>query len=498
MNIPLKTLLIFCLMAEMTAQSSTAIPSITTTAAAATTTAIDSTAVPSSATTAVAATTTTIGSTSVPNTTPASTPATTVTTEATGTTATGTTATGTTGTTDGSTAATPISATTMTQAPEGTSSGTFNTVTTAYSTGGTPVSTAASTTTTTTQGPCASRPCIGDSACEERFGGLFACICRPGLFYLEMRGCIQTKVFPGRLSLDRTFLPDMGNKNSLLFQQTAGEIEEVFRSILGDDNGYINSTVLSLRQGSIIAEVQNFYDLSSDATLESVNEMIANESDGIANFTSFNARSVCEAEFCDFTTTNCDERVPGIATCNCQKGYIKSEFTSQACLACPNGERATDNSEECVRCPFGFAGFNCNDPYLLIVVVVSTVLGALLIIFIVALIVVSCRNQKGSSSSQVDFSSSYGNKELHKPTGVPRIPRANPDANNLEMTDSGSNQALVTRDRPESKARYNDYEDLGYRDQIPPAYSGYGGRGVENGGAHNPYFRQDDDKIRRY
>lgn len=46
--------------------------------------------------------------------------------------------------------------------------------------------------------------------------------------------------------------------------------------------------------------------------------------------------------------------------------------------------------------------------------------------------------------------------ELHKPTGVPRIPRANPDAswksNNLEMTNSGSNQALVTRDRPESKA----------------------------------------------
>ncbi len=68
----------------------------------------------------------------------------------------------------------------------------------------------------------------------------------------------------------------------------------------------------------------------------------------------------------------------------------------------------------------------------------------------------SCRNQKESSSSQVDFSSSNGNKELHKPNGLPRIPRANPEANwssnNLEMTDSESNQALVIRDRPESKA----------------------------------------------
>lgn len=126
--------------------------------------------------------------------------------------------------------------------------------------------------------------------------------------------------------------------------------------------------------------------------------------------------------------------------------------------------------------------------YLLVVIVVSTVLGALLIICIVALTVVSCRwvsrthflglftqtfygcntfifvcasiydcrDQKESSSPEVDFSSNYGNTELHKPTGVPRIPRANPDAswksNNLEMTNSGSNQALVTRDRPESKA----------------------------------------------
>lgn len=32
---------------------------------------------------------------------------------------------------------------------------------------------------------------------------------------------------------------------------------------------------------------------------------------------------------------------------------------------------------------------------------------------------------------------------------------------------------------------------MSYRGQIPPAYSGYGGRGEENGGVHNPYFRKD-------
>ncbi|KAL1264217.1 hypothetical protein QQF64_004572 [Cirrhinus molitorella] len=462
MNIPLKALLIFCLVAAITAQTSA--NGVSSTPATTDATEASTTDVPSSAPATTDATE--ASTTNVPSSAPATTDA-----------------------TEASTADVPSSAPATTDATE---------VTGTSSTDDTPVTSTAATTIITTQGPCAANPCIGESTCEERFGGLFACICRPGLVYLEMRGCIQTKLFPGSLTLNRDFLTDMDNKKSQAFQETASEIEEALRNILSnDDNGYINSTVLRLSQGSIIAEVQNFYELSSDVTLESVTAMIQNGSAGIANFTDFKSLPSCSTGYCDNTTTICAEN-NGILTCTCEKGYIKSQSTSQACLACPNGKRATDDSEKCEDCPTGFTGFNCNDPYLLVVIVVSTVLGALLIIFIVALIVVSCRNPKGSSSSPVDFSSNYGNKELHKPTGVPRIPRANPDANNLEMTDSGSNQALVTRDRPESKARYNDYEDISYSGQIPPAYSGYSGRGVENGGAHNPYFRQDDDKMRRY
>ncbi|XP_051771415.1 mucin-13b [Ctenopharyngodon idella] len=360
------------------------------------------------------------------------------------------------------------------------------------------------TTTTTTQGPCASSPCIGDSRCEERFGGLFVCICRSGLVYSNTSGCIQTKVFPGSLRLIGDFDPQMSDMTSEKFRNTANTIEENLREVFKDLSGYIHSAVLSLREGSIIAEVQNFFDLKSNATTEEIQSKIqdAIENSIIFNASEFEQKSVCDLQSCDRNTTTCNEQVSGVASCTCREGYVKSQSTSQVCLACPNGERAVD-TEECEKCPFGFAGFNCSDPYLLVVVVVSTVLGAFLIIFIVALIVVSCRKQKESSSPQEDFSLSYGNMELHKPTGVPRIPRANPDAswksNNLEITNSGSNQALVTRDRPESKARYSDHEeDVSYRGQLPPVYSGYGGRGVENGGVQNPYFRQDDDRMRRY
>uniref|UniRef100_A0A8C1VJ69 Mucin 13b, cell surface associated n=1 Tax=Cyprinus carpio TaxID=7962 RepID=A0A8C1VJ69_CYPCA len=352
-------------------------------------------------------------------------------------------------------------------------------------------------------GPCDSSPCIGDSTCEARFDGTFVCICRPGLVYNQISGCIQTKIFPGSLTLSEMFKPEMTDRKSEEFQIVSNRIENEL-SIVLNGNGYIRSIVLSLRQGSIIAEVQNFYDMSSTVTKELVESQIreAITENKISGATEFKENSVCDLGACDNTTTKCEELVSGVAMCTCKEGYVRSESTSQACLACPNGQKAVD-SKICEKCPFGYAGFNCNDPYLLVVIVVSTVLGALLIIFIVALIVVSFRNQKEDSSSEVDFSSSYGNKELHKPTGIPRIPRANPEAswksNNLEMTDSGSNQALVIRDRPESKARYTGFdEDMSYRGHAPPAYSGYGGRGVDNGGVHNPYFRHDDDRMHRY
>lgn len=398
--------------------------------------------------------------------------------------------------TPASTTAAGNTTTTSTQAPTETSNGTFTTGTTSNSTDDTPTITTANTTTTmsTTQGPCTPSPCFGESTCEERFGGSFACICRSGLVYVE-RGCIQTKVFPGRLSLNKTFVQEMDNRASEQFQDTAHEIETALRKILHSDSGYVNSTVLRLSSGSIIAHVQNFYDLKSSATSEQVENLIMQGiKEEIEEFESFTRDSPCDLAICDSSTTTC----VGDGLCTCKEGYISSQFTSNICVSCRNGEKAVN--DKCEKCPFGFSGFNCNDPYLLVVIVVSTVLGALLIICIVALTVVSCRDQKESSSPEVDFSSNYGNTELHKPTGVPRIPRANPDAswksNNLEMTNSGSNQALVTRDRPESKAHYSDYEDVSYMGQVPPA-SGYSGRGVENG-VQNPYFRQDDDRTRRY
>lgn len=135
-----------------------------------------------------------------------------------------------------------------------------------------------------------------------------------------------------------------------------------------------------------------------------------------------------------------------------------------------------------------------------------------------------------------------GFSEFTKPAGIPRIPRVNPNSgwqsSNLEMTDSGSRNALVTKDQTETKAvrttcrlfysarpKWNhafwfgerlkwliclfqiwDYDNpddtRSYRSQAP-SRTGYGpgNNGLANNGpkaSRNPYFDAYDDKMRRY
>ncbi|TRY66733.1 hypothetical protein DNTS_006022 [Danionella cerebrum] len=346
-----------------------------------------------------------------------------------------------------------------------------------------------------TEGPCDSSPCVGPSICEERFGGIAVCRCRRGMAYLASVGCIQAKFFPATLTLEGEFNEDMADPTSEQFLNKTAEIEMELNLLLSG-NGYLKSIVLSLRSllyrsDSIIAEVQSFYDLSSSATSQSVKELFKNS----AVFSNYQEGNLCD-DACDPTNTDCAS-VNGIVMCDCKDGYVSSDFSQYSCFPCPNGEKAVKN--KCEKCPFGFGGFNCNEPYLLVVVVVSSVLGALLIIFITAFIVVSCRNKNPSSSSQEN----YASKDLPKPTSVPRIPRANPDAikttNNLEMTNSDSSTVLVNRSRPESKAHYSGYyEDTDYRTPVSPAYADYGEKATDNGGIRNPYFRKEDDKIHNY
>ncbi|KAI1887255.1 hypothetical protein AGOR_G00188040 [Albula goreensis] len=153
-----------------------------------------------------------------------------------------------------------------------------------------------------------------------------------------------------------------------------------------------------LRPGSVVATVQNVFRRSSNAMQESTSAAITEaiqacgNNCGLLQGAQFNGvlTNLCSQDPgpCDKKTTECEFRADGVATCSCRPGYVSSLFSNRSCAACPSGEKEEEG--KCVACPFGYAGFNCNDSALLAVVVISCVLGGLLVILLLAFIIYCC------------------------------------------------------------------------------------------------------------
>ncbi|XP_035389422.1 mucin-13b, partial [Electrophorus electricus] len=391
------------------------------------------------------------------------------------------------------TTAPPVSVEPTGSAPTGTTSA------------GTPTTTTP--TPTSAPAPCASNPCPPDSTCMELVDG-FKCICQPGLYYdIQLNSCYQAKGFPSDLHLAKLqYNPEMEKTDSEVFKNISDQIVDALRASLDTENGYLGSTVLKLsawqRAAGVAADVDTFFSSASSATDESVKTAVqtaTESSDGILSGAQAIFKDLCTVEYCDLTTTNCTSK-DGQASCHCNVGYVPWKAMSRACVACPSGEKAV-NSEICEPCPFGYSGFNCNEPYLLVMIVVSCVLGVLFISALVTVIVDITRKSKKTTHD----SNEYG-MEVRKISGIPRIPQAIPNTSwqpsNLEETDSGSTSALVNRDSPEKTEMngYNDYSDMqSYRSQYPRR-SAYGAVGLSNVSRanKNPYFHQYEDTIGRY
>ncbi|XP_027033531.2 mucin-13b isoform X10 [Tachysurus fulvidraco] len=357
--------------------------------------------------------------------------------------------------------------------------------------------------TTLAPGPCASNSCPFGSTCQELLHN-YTCVCQPGLFYNEVQKvCYLAKTFPTELKLAESFQQGMEDQNSLIFKQTADEILNALQDAFKDID-YLGSTVLSLKKGSVIADVENFFSPTSEVTADTVKKHLSEaiKKPGVLLGANVMYDNICNKGYCHDESTNCDPG-SGLASCTCRDGYIKITQTNQACAACPSGQKAV-NQEECKLCAFGFSGFNCEDPYLLILVVVACVLGTLFLATLTGAIVLYTRSKKMTKSPEKIPAN--GNLEFTKPAGIPRIPRVNPNSGwqptNLEMTDSGSRHALVTKDRTETTAMWNyDYpEDTrSYKTQTP-SRTGYAATGAYDGSrvTRNPYYDAYDDKIRRY
>ncbi|XP_048859172.1 uncharacterized protein si:ch211-198m17.1 isoform X4 [Brienomyrus brachyistius] len=293
-------------------------------------------------------------------------------------------------------------------------------------------------------GFCPSNPCPFNSVCLELITS-FSCLCLAGSYFSGGR-CVQARVFPGTLHVKTlAFQSEMSNRSSQAFQEVAAMISQELGVALMDQPGYVKTIVQELREGSVVASVDNIFKLGSNATKQSTIGAIGAAIQGCAGncglltWAEFKATDLCKQELapCDLQTTNCVFQDNGTAKCICKEGYIPSLYSNTSCAACLSGERSENG--KCVPCSFGYGGFNCHDSYLLAMVVISCVLGSLLLILLLAFISYYLRRSPPKSS----YNSPYLSDEMSSVwphQDVTHIPRASSswDPTQMEMMETGN------------------------------------------------------------
>ncbi|XP_059585268.1 protein HEG isoform X3 [Alligator mississippiensis] len=236
------------------------------------------------------------------------------------------------------------------------------------------------------------QPCPPWSTCEA-WAGRVACRCSLGFHFIRALGCVPARTFPGRLSLRDTGLLPRRHVPATELHRVATQLEGLFQPILGGLDGYLASSVLDLQPRSAAVTVLHSFSALAGTSERQVDEAVVwfqvqcLVSDPACHFlrhiVSYHSLSLCELEPCDPVSTHCNVQ-DGLARCPCRPGYHPARPPARACTACASGFQLQDGV--CTRCPFGFSGFQCEEPFLLALVAVSCAGGLLLLLLLATLV----------------------------------------------------------------------------------------------------------------
>ncbi|KAJ8012927.1 hypothetical protein DPEC_G00047970 [Dallia pectoralis] len=294
-------------------------------------------------------------------------------------------------------------------------------------------------------GPGTSGPCPSDSTCVNSRGS-FSCECPLGLDMENGRDCTRAKTFLGTFSVN---YPSHDVTLAGNLHEIQREINQLLNASLSILRGYRRSTLSKRGEDGVNISAVNMFSISTDVTSSEVYHNIQMSLNNctspaghcrvvVTHQLSYHVESLClarntqcqpERSFC--TDSN------GTAYCQCQPGYFKLNPEDHSCIECGDGLKWVNRT--CVRCTFGFGGFNCGNFYKLIAVVVSP---AILLILVIALIVTCCKKDK-NDINKIIFKS--GDFQMSPYGEFPKSNRVSTEwgRETIEMQENGSTKNLL-------------------------------------------------------
>ncbi|XP_061082876.1 protein HEG [Conger conger] len=297
---------------------------------------------------------------------------------------------------------------------------------------------------------CVSGPCPLGSQCVNTRGS-FSCVCPLGSDLEHGRACTRARTFLGTFHLSNV-PPNATHPRSLVLHELQREILQLLNASLSTLKGYSRSTLnKSDGSGMQVSAVHTFAmsaEVTSDVVTKSIETFLESCSQAVGpcrvalhHALLYKAESLCVAmgTQCDLERTNCTD-TDGTTSCQCRAGYFKHSTEDLTCRECEEGFKLENGT--CVRCMFGFGGFNCGNFYKLITVVVAPAGGVILLILIIALIVTCCKKDK-NDISKIIFKS--GDFQMSPYAEYPKNNRVSMEwgRETIEMQENGSTKNLL-------------------------------------------------------
>ncbi|XP_074767015.1 mucin-13 isoform X2 [Athene noctua] len=332
---------------------------------------------------------------------------------------------------------------------------------------------------------CNPDPCGGQLATCVALNSTSICLCQYG-FYYSNEDCHKGKIYPGVITLKGTYSNSIQNINSVQYEEMFQNITTFFENAFNDLTGFRQTVIVKIQplkevraSSSIDVIVANLFMENSSVNQETVYSAITKAANDSSYVSLYTATTYCAVFNCDLQTTTCKESM--FPKCICKDGFSRTEWDVHSCSDCSEDCSAEENeycakekgiptckcmtnfekkNEECVACPVGYSGDNCNNNRELILIIVGTVFGAIILSLVIAVAVVSVRakhkrDPEKKSLIKTEYSNPNANNDRPS-TMFPRVQTTSGHANPGYQPNNPYEMRSANRGRfPE-----RDYDDL--------------------------------------